>query len=176
MNKMMLLAVVGAAFWTGCATTQKPAYDTLICHRGESHDAPENTLPAYRMAVDRGFGFECDIYLSKDKRLFTFHDGNLARTTDGAHKEKCTAASWEETVSKVNVGGWGKWKGSRFDPTRPALLEEVLAPSRTFSAAAAMRAVKKAVVKALGELAKLPVQDLVEARYAKFRAMGNFYP
>ena len=41
--------------------------------------------------------------------------------------------------------------------------------------AAAMRAVKKAVVKALGELAKLPVQDLVEARYAKFRAMGNFY-
>ena len=42
--------------------------------------------------------------------------------------------------------------------------------------AAAMRAVKKAVVKALGELAKLPVQDLVEARYAKFRAMGNFYP
>ena len=54
MNKMMLLAVLGTAFWAGCATTQKPAYDTLICHRGESHDAPENTLPAYRMAVDRG--------------------------------------------------------------------------------------------------------------------------
>ena len=130
MNRMMLLAAVGTAFWAGCSTVQKPAYDTLICHRGESKDAPENTLPAYRMAVDRGFGFECDIYLSKDKRLFTFHDGNLARTTDGAHKEKCTAASWEETVSKVNVGGWGKWKGSKFDPTRPALLEEVLALAR----------------------------------------------
>ena len=37
------------------------APDTLISHRGESVDAPENTLPACRMAVDRGFGFECDV-------------------------------------------------------------------------------------------------------------------
>lgn len=103
---------------------------TLIAHRGESVDAPENTLPAYQTAVDRGFGFECDIYLSKDGKLFTFHDGDLKRTTAGAHTEKCTAASWQETVSKVNVGGWGKWKGSKFDPTRPALLEEVLALAR----------------------------------------------
>jgi len=47
----------------------------------KSFDAPENTLPAYKMAVDRGFGFECDIYRSKDGRLFTFHDPNLKRTT-----------------------------------------------------------------------------------------------
>lgn len=43
----------------------EPAYDTLISHRGESKDAPENTLPAFKMAVDRGFGFECDIYISR---------------------------------------------------------------------------------------------------------------
>ena len=42
----------------------------------------------------------------------------------------CTAVDWEGTVSKLNVGGWGKWKGSKFDPTRPALLEEVLALAR----------------------------------------------
>ena len=130
----MLKVAVGsigvAMLATGCTTACKPAYDTLICHRGESKDAPENTLPAYRMAVDRGFGFECDIYLSRDKRLFTFHDGTLKRTTGGAHTEKCTEAGWDETVSKVNVGGWGRWKGSRFDPTRPALLEEVLTLAR----------------------------------------------
>lgn len=121
------LAFVGIALGlVGCTTVNEPAYDNLIAHRGESHDAPENTLPAYRTAVERGFGFECDIYLSKDKKLFTFHDGNLTRTTGGAHTEACTAASWDETVSKVNVGGWGKWKGSKFDPTRPALLSEVL--------------------------------------------------
>lgn len=36
-----------------------------INHRGYSVDAPENTLPAFKMAVDRGFGFECDIYISR---------------------------------------------------------------------------------------------------------------
>ena len=130
MDKTIAFAILGTAVLAGCTTIKKPAYDTLICHRGESRDAPENTLPAYRMAVERGFGFECDIYLSKDKRLFTFHDGNLTRTTGGTHTERCTAASWEDTVSNVNVGGWGRWKGSRFDPTRPALLEEVLALAR----------------------------------------------
>ena len=129
-SSIMMVALAGLAILTGCTTTKKPSYDTLICHRGESKDAPENTLPAYRMAVERGFGFECDIYLSVDKRLFTFHDSNLKRTTGGAHKEKCTEANWTETVSKVNVGGWGKWKDSKYDPTRPALLEEVLELAR----------------------------------------------
>ena len=123
-----MLPVVGAAvILAGCATVKEPAYDTLIAHRGESKDAPENTLPAYRTAVERGFGFECDIYLAKDGRLFTFHDRDLTRTTAGANTNRCTDVDWERTVSKVNVGGWGKWKGSRFDPTRPALFSEVLA-------------------------------------------------
>lgn len=106
-----------------------PACDTLIAHRGESVDAPENTLPAYRMAVERGFGFECDIYLSKDGRVFTFHDKNLKRTTDGANTNRCADATWAE-LEKVDVGNWGKWKGSKFAGTRPALLEEVLELTR----------------------------------------------
>ena len=129
--KTYFMPIVGAAaVLCGCATVKEPAYDTLIAHRGESHDAPENTLPAYKTAVERGFGFECDIYLSADKRLFTFHDSDLKRTTAGACTQKCTEASWAETVSKVNVGGWGKWKGSKFDPTRPALFSEVLSLAR----------------------------------------------
>ena len=129
--KTNLMSVVGAAaVLAGCTTVKEPAYDTLIAHRGESIDAPENTLPAYRTAVERGFGFECDIYLAKDKKLFTFHDGTLTRTTAGANTNRCTAVDWEGTLSKLNVGGWGKWKGSKFDPTRPALFSEVLALAR----------------------------------------------
>ena len=130
MNAKLFYVGACTALLVGCATVNEPAPETLIAHRGESADAPENTLPAYKMAVSRGFGFECDIYLSADKRLFTFHDKDLARTTAGVHAERCTEASWTKTVSKVNVGGWGKWKGSAFDPTRPALLEEVLALAR----------------------------------------------
>lgn len=123
MKKLMGLAFLMTA---GALFGAKPGYDTFISHRGESVDAPENTLPAYRMAVERGFGFECDVYLSADKRVFTFHDGNLTRTTAGACTKKCAEANWETEISKVDVGGWGKWKGSKFSPTRPALLEELL--------------------------------------------------
>ena len=106
-----------------------PNFTTLIAHRGESHDAPENTLPAYKMAVERGFGFECDIYLSKDGKIFTFHDASLKRTTNGANTNRCTDVTWAE-LEKCNVGGWGKWQGSKYDGTRPALLEEVLELAR----------------------------------------------
>lgn len=129
MNKM-IFGVAVAALLAGCATVSEKGCATLIAHRGESYDAPENTLPAYQTAVDRGFGFECDIYLSSDGRVFTFHDTDLKRTTGGVCTQKCWQASWADTVSKVDVGNWGKWKDSKFKGTRPALLEEVLALAR----------------------------------------------
>lgn len=101
-------AIYAVILLAGCTTVKEPSYTTLIAHRGESVDAPENTLPSYRMAVERGFGFECDIYLSKDGRCFTFHDGDLSRTTDGVCKLKCAEASWDEQISKLDVGSWGK--------------------------------------------------------------------
>lgn len=128
--RTLTTAALASSLLAGCSTVKEPAYDTLIAHRGESYDAPENTLPAFRMAVDRGFGFECDIYLSTDRRLFTFHDASLSRTTNGACTNMCTEVSWADTVSKVNVGGWGKWRGSKYDPTSPALLEDVLKLAR----------------------------------------------
>ena len=120
-------AVAGAVM-SGCTTTvavSEPAYDTLIAHRGESKDAPENTMPAYQMAVGRGFGFECDVYVSADKRVFSFHDRNLKRTT--GVDMMCAEASWEDLVSKIDAGAWkgDKWKG-----VRPALLEEILTLAR----------------------------------------------
>ena len=121
-------AVAGLA--AGCCSVVKPGYDTLIAHRGESVDAPENTLPAYKTAVERGFGFECDIYLSKDGRVFTFHDKDLKRTSGGVNKKKCADAMWAGELENIDVGSWGKWKGSKFAGTRPALLEEVLALAR----------------------------------------------
>lgn len=119
-------ALCAAAFAADAAVL---GHHNLIAHRGESIDAPENTLPAYKTAVDRDFGFECDVYLSKDGRVFTFHDSDLKRTSGGASTKKCSEATWDE-LSKIDVGSWGRWKGSRFAGTRPALLEEVLSLAR----------------------------------------------
>lgn len=120
---------ISAVMFGASANCAQIGYDTLIAHRGESNDAPENTLPAYEMAVKRGFGFECDVYLSKDGRVFTFHDGDLKRTTNGANTNKCADVTWDE-ISQLDVGNWGKWNGSKYVGTRPALLEEVLALAR----------------------------------------------
>lgn len=105
--KKYLVGALLCAFSQGGAAAAQIGYDTLIAHRGESFDAPENTLHAYKMAVERGFGFECDVYLSKDGRVFTFHDRDLKRTTAGANTNKCADVTWDE-ISKLDVGGWGK--------------------------------------------------------------------
>ena len=109
-----------------CATME---HTTLIPHKGESGEAPENTMASFRLAVDRGFGFECDIALSKDGRVFTFHDRDFARATDGAVTNKCGELTWDE-ISRIDIGGYGRWKGSKYAGAHPALLEEVLELAR----------------------------------------------
>lgn len=54
----------------------------LYAHRGlfnNESDAPENSLKAFKKAVDAGFGIEMDIQLTKDKEVVVFHDGKLER-------------------------------------------------------------------------------------------------
>lgn len=57
------------------------AYD--YAHRG-LHDIgqgiPENSLAAFRLAAENGFGAELDVHLSKDGRLVVMHDESLKRT------------------------------------------------------------------------------------------------
>ena len=51
-------------------------------HRGY-HDkpvVPENSLPAFRRAIERGFGAELDVHLMKDGHLAVIHDASLLRT------------------------------------------------------------------------------------------------
>ena len=55
-----------------------------ISHRGESADAPENTLPAFKLALERNTdGFETDIHLTADNVLICCHDANTFRTCQG---------------------------------------------------------------------------------------------
>ena len=42
---------------------------------------PENSLRAFRLAANNGYGAELDVHLSRDGRLVIMHDENLKRTT-----------------------------------------------------------------------------------------------
>lgn len=53
-------------------------------HRGASAYAPENTLEAFRLAMEMGAdGFELDVHLSRDGELVVIHDETVDRTTGG---------------------------------------------------------------------------------------------
>ena len=85
-TKQILAAVAASAAVTAFAA--EPAYDTLIAHRGESVDAPENTLPACKMAVERGFGFEFHVWCIDDlpNAREAFRRGVQTVTTNCAKK------------------------------------------------------------------------------------------
>ncbi len=84
---------------------RRPHLDVLYAHRG-LHDnasmAPENTMVAFKKAVDAGFGIECDVQLSKDGVPVIFHDFTLqrcARCADGSIPEgKVIDYTYEELM------------------------------------------------------------------------------
>ena len=56
----------------------------VIAHRGDSKNYPENTIPAFRSAVEMDIDvIETDIHITKDGRLVIWHDPTLERNTDG---------------------------------------------------------------------------------------------
>ncbi|UQS86674.1 glycerophosphodiester phosphodiesterase [Nicoliella spurrieriana] len=56
----------------------------IFAHRGDKHDAPENTLIAFTKAVALGVdGIETDVHLTKDGHMVIIHDEDVDRTTDG---------------------------------------------------------------------------------------------
>lgn len=53
-----------------------------IAHRGLWGDGiVENSMTAYKNAVDNGYPIEIDLYQTKDGKIVSFHDANLLRMT-----------------------------------------------------------------------------------------------
>lgn len=69
----------------------------FLSHRGESDDAPENTLEAYKLAMERDSdGIELDIRMTSDNRVVCVHDESLLRVAgndlavaDHTYQELC---------------------------------------------------------------------------------------
>lgn len=52
----------------------------MYAHRGlHDNEVPENSLWAFRLARENGYGVELDVQMTKDEKLVVFHDGNLKR-------------------------------------------------------------------------------------------------
>lgn len=56
----------------------------IIGHRGARYEAPENTIPGFRYAIDLGVtSTEFDVHLTADNQLVVIHDATVDRTTNG---------------------------------------------------------------------------------------------
>jgi len=98
----------------------------LACgHRGASGHAPENTLAAFRLAIDMGVDMcELDIQQTRDDRFAVIHDDTLGRTTNGR------GAVWKHDLAELQKFDAGSWFGKSFAGERVPALEEVIAVAR----------------------------------------------
>ena len=85
---IILAAVVVAGFFalylfmTAGRPTDSWLADFDYAHRGlHSQEAPENSLAAFRRAMQNGYAIELDVHRSKDGRIMVFHDDDLERMT-----------------------------------------------------------------------------------------------
>ncbi len=93
----------------------------IIAHRGASGNAPENTLAAFRVAVEMGATFiETDLHLTRDAQFVAIHDASLQRTTNGA------GAVRDMTLAELKELDAGRWFDHSFIGERIPTLEEIL--------------------------------------------------
>ena len=58
----------------------------IYAHRGYSQKFPEGTKTAYLEAIKAGAdGFECDVRMTRDKKIVCFHDRTLKRIVNKTH-------------------------------------------------------------------------------------------
>jgi glycerophosphoryl diester phosphodiesterase len=93
----------------------------LCAHRGAMGTHPENTLAAFRAAVEAGAHMiEFDVQLTKDDKMVVIHDGTVNRTTNGTGKVS------ELTFAEIRKLDAGSWKSPEFAGERIPTLEETL--------------------------------------------------
>jgi glycerophosphoryl diester phosphodiesterase len=91
---------------------------TVFAHRGASHDAPENTLAAFELAVHLGAeAIELDAQLSADKQVVVIHDHTVDRTTDGRGRVSDLQLA---TLKQLDAGGYfdSTFRGERIPTLR----------------------------------------------------------
>lgn len=93
----------------------------VIAHRGASGQAPENTLAAFRRALDLGVdAVELDVQLSADGEAVVLHDPMVDRTTDGRGLVRDLPL---DALRRLDAG---RWFGEQFAGERIPTLAEAL--------------------------------------------------
>jgi glycerophosphoryl diester phosphodiesterase len=86
----------------GCGGYHRPV--EIIAHRGSSYLAPENTKVAISLAWKQDAdAAECDVHLTKDKKIMLMHDDSAKRTTG---LDYLVAETDSKKLAALDVGSW----------------------------------------------------------------------
>ena len=100
--------------------TQSKENIWVAAHRGWSSDYPENTMVAFRAAIELGVDqLELDVRVTKDNELVIMHDATVDRTTNG------TGHVDEYTLQELRALDAGSHKGEAFKGEQVPTLREL---------------------------------------------------
>ena len=98
-------------------------------HKGVSSEYPENTMPAFKAAIDQGYKIiELDVSVTKDMRFVLLHDGTInrtARNNDGTEIPEQIGIG-DITYAQALNYDFGIAFAKRYKGTRIPLFEDVL--------------------------------------------------
>jgi glycerophosphoryl diester phosphodiesterase len=93
----------------------------LCAHRGAMATHPENTISAFRAAVEAGAQMvELDVWLTRDREMVVMHDATVDRTTNGTGKIA------DFTLAELKKLDAGSWKSNEFEGEKVPTFEEAL--------------------------------------------------
>lgn len=148
----------------------------IIAHRGASHDAPENSVAAFKLGWEQGAdAVELDIRLTQDAQIAVLHDATTKRTTG---VELPVAESSLEILRRLDAGSW---KGVKWTAEKIPILAEALATipngKRAFIEIKCGQEVLPVLGRVMAESGKEPEQmALIGFSYETMRKARELWP
>ncbi len=94
----------------------------IVAHRGASVDAPENTLPAFKLAWQQGAdAIEGDFHLTRDNKIVCIHNPTTPKNSGRALTVR------KSKLADLQALDVGNWKSPDFAGTRIPTLAEIIA-------------------------------------------------
>ena len=115
MNMLHITAILFPTVISICA-----GEPMIVAHRGASRDAPENTIPAFKLAWEQGAdAIEGDFYQTRDGHIVCIHDKTTKNVTD---RDVVIETSTLADLRKLDVGSY---RGKDYEGTAIPTIAEV---------------------------------------------------
>ena len=99
-----------------------------VAHRGYSAEAPENTIPAFELAREKGYAYtECDVIFTSDGVPVILHDDTIDRTSNG------TGNVADFTLAELKALDFGSWKSEAYAGVQIPTFDEFIKTCKRLS-------------------------------------------